>query len=259
MAIGFRAAAGNAVNTETSAPHDIVISKPTGVSADDLMLAFIQIQANIAGIDAVPSGWTALTSTGGVTTPTTSNAGCQMHVYHKKAGVSESTSYTFSMTGSGVFAAAIVAYTGVSTSTGVIASASTTSDTTTDTTVNCPALNNPTTSTGVAIVRAAGCNSSCTACTVSFSTVANHIERYDSALSDDGTTLRAGLAVLDRLSGLSTGDEAAIDVTVSDSGRNVGFSVMLMPKADVAGTTGYIEPWGRAKFYGQAVMRGSLR
>lgn len=248
MAIGFVGVASKSTNAETSTPHDIVINRPSGVAQDDLMLACIQTQGNITGLDAIPTGWTSvLGGTAGVSTPTTSNAGNQMHLYRKKAAAAESTSYTFSQTGSGVYSAVIVAYSGVSTSTGVIASASTTSDTTTDTTVNCPALNNPTTSDDCGVVKFASVNPSCVACTVTFSTVANYIERFDSGLSDDGTTLRASLAVIDRLTGISTGTEGATDVTVSEDGRNVGFSVMLKDKVGAAGITGYIEPKNRMR------------
>lgn len=251
MAISFRAVAGHSTNAETSAPHDIVINKPTGTVQNDVMLAFIQTQGNIGSFDSVPSGWTALAATG-YRTPTTSNSGVFMGGWWKVAGASEATAYTWSMSGSGVFGAAIVAYSGCDSSAPIAVTGSTESDSLTDTTVQAPSVTSPV-ANGM-LVTAHGANSQCTGCTVSFTPPTGMTERYDSNQTDDGTTLRAGLEIAE-LALSSTGATGTKDATVSNDGRNIGIAVVLAPGDQTISGAGAI---ATAEAFGTAIVVGPI-
>lgn len=254
MAIAFRALASHSTNNETASPHDIVINKPTGTVTNDMMLAFIQCQGNVNAFDAVPSGWTQIVTQ---RTPTTSNAGVYMGAWWKRAGASESTSYTWSMAISSVFASAIISLSGASTSAAPVASASTYSDTATDTSVTAPAVTLP--STANWIVTAHGVNpSSASGVAITFTpSSTSMIERYDSAIVDDATTLRASLAIYTRafLNAVNTG---AHDATVSNDGRNVGITVALQPPVALpSGGAGWLRQFrGHQRRNNAVISRG---
>lgn len=255
MAIGFRGVNSHSTNAETSSPHDITLAQVPDLANNDLILVAIQSQANITGIDSVPTGFS--TRVAGVASSTV-NSGCKLWVFSKKAASEPSSGYTFSMTGSGVFAAGIVAYSGVSTSTGVIAVAST-FVATASTAIIAPAVDNPTTSTGMTLVTFHGSNSACTSCTVSFTPSTGMTERFDSNQSDDGTTLRAGLLIADLIGTVSTSATATKTAIVANNGTAATASVLLRPAAAVAGTTGYIEPKNRMRRTLQPLKRASIR
>lgn len=108
MAIAFRslsASAGATVSTITQ-------NKPTGVVSGDVMLAWIYVDTN-GTISAAPSGWTQLDSQASATTGQTYN----MYVYYKVAGASEPTSYSWTASSPQYCEIALVAFSGVDTTT----------------------------------------------------------------------------------------------------------------------------------------------
>lgn len=253
MAIAFRQVASHSTNAETLSPHDILISKPTGTLTDDVMVAFIQTQGNVNAFDAVPAGWTEVTT---VRTPTTSNAGVFMGAWWKRAAAGEGASYTWSLGASAVFSGAIVSFSGCSTSGAVVASGSTTSDLATDLTVGIPSITAPTTANW--LVTGHGLNPSATS-GVPITFTSTMTERFDSTITDDGTTLRASMAVYTKTL-TAAGAIGTQSATCTNDGRNIGIGVVLAPpQAVAAGGAGWFRTYrGNARSNG-AVQAGSVR
>ena len=98
-------------NTQTgtaTGATSVSVTKPTGVQANDLLVAHVMVTGNVTASIA-GSGWTAVTSA------TAANAATQASFY-KIAGGSEPASYSFTWTGSQAAAATVTAYYGVKSS-----------------------------------------------------------------------------------------------------------------------------------------------
>lgn len=228
MAVAFRSMAAFDTNAELTGSFDFTVGKPSGTANDDLMLAFIQTQGNV-NIDAAPAGWTSLHN---VVTTTTTNSGCRLACYWKKAA-SEGSNYTWSLNGSAIVAAVILSYTGVHLTTPINASNATSEDTD-DTGVDAPSVT--TDDANCMLVTAHACNPQLQAATVmSFTGYASaDFERYDSSQTWDGTTLRTGLAVYEDLL-VATGPTGIKTATAANDGKNCGVAVALKPVAGGGG------------------------
>jgi large repetitive protein len=98
-------------NTQTGSATgatSVSVTKPTGVQANDLLVAHVMVTGNVTASIA-GSGWTAVTS------GTAANTATQASFY-KIAGGSEPASYSFTWTGSQAAAATVTAYYGVKSS-----------------------------------------------------------------------------------------------------------------------------------------------
>jgi Bacterial Ig domain/Chitobiase/beta-hexosaminidase C-terminal domain/Bacterial Ig-like domain/PASTA domain len=93
------------INTATGATS-VTVTKPTGVQANDLLVAHVMVTGNVTGSIAAPAGWTT------IVTGTAANAATQASFY-KIAGGSEAANSAFTWTGSQVAAASVSAYYGV--------------------------------------------------------------------------------------------------------------------------------------------------
>ena len=251
MAITFRSS--TYVTNNTTSSTQIIVNKPAGVAADDMLLAFVAVRGDYT-VSSAPSGWTLERSTFSVN----DNTGIRHYCYSKKAGGSESTAYTWVHTFGGPFAATILAYDGVSTSTGAVINAgSTRSTSATDTTVSCPAVDNLTTSTAVALVCGYAVNPlSASTVNVVFTPPSGMAERFDSNMEVGvSETLRASLGVADLLTGLTTSASTARVATVSNSGTNVGIALFLL--AQTVAASGRAGVWGVLRA-SQAVNRAAV-
>src|SRR6187200_2816128 len=95
-------------NTQTgtaTGATSVSVTKPTGVQANDLLVAHVMVTGNVTASIA-GSGWTAITS------GTAANQATQASFY-RIAGGSEPASYSFTWTGSQAAAATVTAYYGV--------------------------------------------------------------------------------------------------------------------------------------------------
>ena len=98
-------------NTQTgtaTGATSVSVTKPTGVQANDLLVAHVMVTGNVTASIA-GSGWTAITS------GTAANQATQASFY-KIAGGSEPASYSFTWTGSQAAAATVTAYYGIKSS-----------------------------------------------------------------------------------------------------------------------------------------------
>ncbi len=201
---------------------------PAGTQAGDLLIAVIQKQAN-GSITAAPAGWTQVLDE---RTTTTTNSGCHVLVYAKVMTASEPSSYTWEVGTTVSGAIAIAAYRGVNVSNvaGLQISA-TQNDSSSNTSLVAPSLT--TVDDNAWLVCAYGLNPSTTSGTASFSTPTGMSERYDSNLTSDGTTLRAGLGFFDQTIAAagSTGTKTS---TAGNDGRSVSVSIALEPATIVA-------------------------
>ncbi|HKO73924.1 MAG TPA: hypothetical protein VJU01_01285, partial [Gaiellaceae bacterium] len=116
-------------NTQTGSATgatSVSVTKPTGVQANDLLVAHVMVTGNVTASIA-GSGWTAVQS------GSAANAATQASFY-KIAGGSEPASYSFTWTGSQAAAATVTAYYGVKSS-GALDVSSTVASTNNTTTV----------------------------------------------------------------------------------------------------------------------------
>src|SRR4051794_40587514 len=88
-AISFRASATNSVNTATS----LTITKPTGVVANDVLVAAISARGGTGTTITAPAGWTLIRRDDSATV-------LAMATYSKVAGASEPASYQWTFGGS---------------------------------------------------------------------------------------------------------------------------------------------------------------
>src|SRR5829696_4951601 len=98
-------------NTQTGSATgatSVSVTKPTGVQANDLLVAHVMVTGNVTATIA-GSGWTAVTSGTAANTVTQAS-------FYKIAGGSEPASYSFTWTGSQAAAAIVTAYYGVKSS-----------------------------------------------------------------------------------------------------------------------------------------------
>ncbi|UTI65617.1 hypothetical protein NBH00_05250 [Paraconexibacter antarcticus] len=114
MAVAFRNASSAAAQAAS-----VTVNKPTGVVTDDIMVLFTATTANAAF--TTPTGWTVLTSSvivqdGAATLMTVA-------AYYRFAGASEPTTFTVTNASSGGISAAISAWSGVSKTNPIDASA----------------------------------------------------------------------------------------------------------------------------------------
>jgi hypothetical protein len=205
-----------------------VCDRPSGVQTGDFLMAFIQKQAN-GNVTSSPNGWTQLVDE---RTATITNAGCHLLVYYKVATASEDATYTWAV-GTGVSGAmAIVAYRGVD------LNATTWSSVNNDTAAtDIPAPTVTTVNDDAVLVTVHAVNPNTGSGTANFTTPSGMTERYDSNLTSDGTTLRAGLGVFDNVIE-TAGATGTVTSTCGDNGRYVAFSIALEPVAEQAATSG---------------------
>jgi carbohydrate binding protein with CBM4/9 domain len=102
MALALR---GSATTDTEASGTSIVINKPSGVVADDLLIAFVT--SNNQSVNP-PSGWTELDD------DTTAEL-FRSHVFYKIAGSSEGSTYTFTVGSSAPIVGTIIAYDGADT------------------------------------------------------------------------------------------------------------------------------------------------
>jgi len=88
----------------TGADTNLVINKPTGTAAGDLLIALVGTDNTNTGVSA-PSGWTAAFVNDGP-----GPDGGQYSLYYKIAGSSEPSTYTWTFTGGGYVAGIIACY-----------------------------------------------------------------------------------------------------------------------------------------------------
>lgn len=214
MSLAFRSAATAA---DGAAPVSLTVSKPTGVVNGDVLVAFVVISAD-KSIAAAPAGWTLLDSrsTG------TATGDCLHAVYYKTAS-SEGSTYVWDFSGGADAAAAILAYSGVSTSASINVSGSRlmSSSSTTHTT---PSVT--TSSDDTVTISAYGTNPVFNG-DLTFTTPSGLTSRAE-ADPGAGTTNRAVLKVFDKTtsSAGATGDKSS---TINNSAKGVGFTVSLSP------------------------------
>jgi hypothetical protein len=202
--------------------------RPAGVQVGDFMLAVLQKQGN-GSITAVPSGWTLLVDE---KTATVTNAGCHLLVYYKVATSSEDNTYTWEV-GTGVSGAmAILAYRGVDLGTTTWSSVNNDTAAT-----DIPAPTVTTVNDDAVLVTVHAVNPNTGSGTANFTTPSGMTERYDSNLTSDGTTLRAGLGVFDNVIE-TAGATGTVTSTCGDNGRYVAFSIALEPVASQPVTSG---------------------
>lgn len=214
MAIAFRSAATAA---NGAAPVSLAVTKPAGVVDGDVMVAFVTISAD-QSIAAAPSGWTLLDSrsTGSAT------GDCLTAVWYRVAA-SEGSSYVWDFSGGADAAAAIVAYSSVSTSAPIQVSGyrlmSSSSVTHTAPSVS-------TSSDDTLTISAYGTNPVFNG-DLTFTTPSGLTARAE-ADPGAGTTNRAVLKVFDKAtsSAGTTGDKAT---TINNSSKGVAFTVTIAP------------------------------
>lgn len=214
MAIAFRSAATAA---NGAAPVSLTVTKPSGVVDGDVMIAFVTISADKT-IVAAPGGWIQLDSrsTGSAT------GDCLTAVWYRVAS-SEGANYVWDFSGGADAAAAIVAYSGASTSAPVqvsgyrLMSSSATTHTS-------PSVS--TSSDNTVTISAYGTNPVFNGDTT-FTTPAGLTARAE-ADPGVGTTNRAVLAVYDKVtaSAGATSDKAT---TINNSAKGVAFTVAIAP------------------------------
>jgi hypothetical protein len=115
----------------TGSGTTLQITKPSGVSADDILVAWINDDS--AATLTPPSGWTAIGETG------------RLRTYYYVAGASEPATYTWSSSVSGAKAGSILAYSGGDTSVPVDVSSFQTN--VSSTTMTCPSITTTATDT----------------------------------------------------------------------------------------------------------------
>ncbi len=214
MALAFRAASTAASGAAVSS---LLVTKPTGVVNDDVMVAFVTIGADQT-VTSAPAGWTLLGSnnTGG------STGDCRHYVYWKKAA-SEGANYTWGFSAGVDCAIAIVAYTGADLTTPIDVSASSLNSAST-LTLTAPGITPTVTNT--VVLYAFGCNSGVTG-NLTFTPQASLTPRAE-ADPAGSTTNRAAVAVFSE--GKSTTNaEGTKTCTIDDTAKGVAWSVVLAP------------------------------
>lgn len=101
MAIAYRSATKDLGGSDTV----ITISKPTGTTQDDVLLAVIHL-GNSVTVTSAPSGWTEISAPGG-------NGTDQGKYYWARAGASEPDDYSWNLSGTATWYGQVAAFSGV--------------------------------------------------------------------------------------------------------------------------------------------------
>lgn len=221
MALAFRSASTAA---NGAAPTSLTVTKPTGVVDNDLLLAFVTI-AGDKTISGVPTGWTTV---GSVTTGT-ATGDCTQAVYRKIAS-SEGASYTWTFSGGVDAAAAILAYSGSSTTAPVNVSHSNLMSSSTTTMTS--ASNTPNVADTITI-SSFGVNAGLVG-DLTFTLPSGTVKRAEADPAGT-TTNRAVVAVYDESTPTATATGAK-STTVGNSGKGVAWTVTIAPSGAPAQT-----------------------
>jgi hypothetical protein len=101
-------------NTKGNAGTTLVINKPVGTVANDLLIAIVG-DATVGDALTAPAGWTQVNQND-------CGAGCRLAVFYRVAGGAEGASYTFTLGAAAAAAGTILRYTGVDTASPINAS-----------------------------------------------------------------------------------------------------------------------------------------
>jgi hypothetical protein len=244
MAVAFRAAA---TASATSSPSSVTVTKPTGTVDDDVMLGGV---VGDGGSSTSPAGWSAVQQL------PSSDADEFLDVYRKVAA-SEGPNYQFNLSGAFEVVAAIVTYSGASTSAPINASSERAggSDEADPQTVNATAI---TPSVNDCMIVYFGAVDLTNTATVTWTPPSGYTERVD----EDGPNGLCPLEVAELLqtSATSTGTVGGVaDNNNSRTGETLAILVALAPAGGGGGGTVHTETLTDTLTIGDERVSGMVR